>query len=93
MLTTTLIGYSAWEIKHEDIMAKPRGYVSGSPEINILEKGPARASLEMKRKTGTTFTCYQTSFRDDANKVVVDSNVMGRKSHYFKSSFFIECLI
>lgn len=90
MLTATPLGYSAWEIKHEDIMAKPRGYVSGSPEINILEKGPARVSLEMKRKTGnSTFTqVISLHSGDDANKVVVDNNVMwGERATILKAAF------
>jgi alpha-mannosidase len=49
--------WSEWEIRYEDISVEPYAYVSGPVEFRILEEGPARATIEVKRTTaGSAFT-------------------------------------
>ncbi|HEX7344835.1 MAG TPA: glycoside hydrolase family 38 C-terminal domain-containing protein, partial [bacterium] len=44
--------WPAWEIDYNDVMAAPRDYVRGSAEISILEKGPLRGAIQIKRRGG-----------------------------------------
>jgi alpha-mannosidase len=50
--------WAAWEIDFDDIMAEP-AYVSGPPEIRIVEKGPVRSAIEITRHYGNS-TFIQT---------------------------------
>lgn len=48
--------WPAWEIRHEDISAAPREYVSGPAKVRVVEQGPVRVTLEIVReKAGSTF--------------------------------------
>ena len=48
--------WPAWEIRHEDISATPREYVSGPAKVRIIEQGPVRVALEIVReKAGSTY--------------------------------------
>ncbi len=45
-----------WEIMYEDITAEPYAYVGGPAKVKVLEKGPARATIEVTREAqGSTF--------------------------------------
>ena len=49
--------WSEWEIRYEDICADPYAYVSGPAQVRVLERGPARATIEVKREAaGSIFT-------------------------------------
>jgi len=43
-------GYAAWEMEYKETAAKPREYAA-HPEIEILESGPARVSMKIKRRS------------------------------------------
>jgi len=48
--------WPAWELLWEDVAAPPREYVSGPAEVSIVEEGPARVALEVRReRAGSTF--------------------------------------
>jgi alpha-mannosidase len=48
--------WSEWEVRYEDIAAEPYAYVGGPAEINIVEDGPVKATIEVRRKAaGSTF--------------------------------------
>ncbi len=49
--------WPAWNMDWEDRQKPARGYVGGPAEMRIVESGPARVSLEVKRTTeNSTFT-------------------------------------
>ena len=49
-------GFSAWEIQYNNISASPTSYLSGPPNIQVLESGPARVSVAITRQNaGSTF--------------------------------------
>ena len=43
--------WPAWEIQYEDIIKTPLAYVGGNAEIKVIENGPARAAVEVTRRT------------------------------------------
>ena len=51
--------WPAWEISYSNVSRSPSGYVSGDAEIELVEDGPLRKSLRVKRrKDGSTFVQY-----------------------------------
>ena len=51
--------WPAWEISYTDVCRTPSAYVSGDAEIELVEDGPLRKSLRVKRqKEGSTFVQY-----------------------------------
>ena len=51
--------WPAWEISYTDVCRTPSSYVSGDAEIELVEDGPLRKSLCIKRqKEGSTFVQY-----------------------------------
>ncbi|MGQ8336839.1 glycoside hydrolase family 38 C-terminal domain-containing protein [Sunxiuqinia sp. A32] len=51
--------WPSWEIYYTTINGNPKSYIDGTPEINIVENGPVRISLKIKReKEGSTFIQY-----------------------------------
>ena len=47
------IQYPAWEIPWENIRAGVREYVGGAPEVRVVEDGPARVAVEIRRTYGS----------------------------------------
>jgi alpha-mannosidase len=43
--------WPAWNMDFQDEQREPRAYVSGSPQIKVVENGPARVALEVTRET------------------------------------------
>lgn len=43
--------WPAWNMDFEDEQREPRGYVSGSPQVKVVENGPARVAVEVTRET------------------------------------------
>ena len=51
--------WPAWEISYTDVCRSPSGYVMGNLEMDLVEDGPLRKSLRVKRqKDGSTFVQY-----------------------------------
>ena len=51
--------WPAWEVSYKDVCRTPSSYVSGDAEIELVEDGPLRKSLRVKRqKEGSTFVQY-----------------------------------
>ena len=49
--------WPAWEIQYSDVTAAPISYLGEQPSFQVLETGPARASLGVTRfNAGSTFT-------------------------------------
>ncbi|MCM2269994.1 MAG: hypothetical protein NDJ75_07820, partial [Thermoanaerobaculia bacterium] len=42
--------YPAWEILWRDLAATPLGRVDGAPRVEIVERGPLRAAIEVERR-------------------------------------------
>lgn len=51
MLDNPSYQWPAWEIEFDTLKKTPRNYVSGNPEISIIESGPVRDVIEIKRTT------------------------------------------
>ena len=47
--------YPAWEIPWYDLQDGPREYVLATPEVRVLEAGPARATVEIRRDYGADY--------------------------------------
>ncbi|MEI7633499.1 MAG: glycoside hydrolase family 38 C-terminal domain-containing protein [bacterium] len=51
------VEWPAWEIQHEDITRVPMAILSGPARVNVVERGPARATVEVAREVrGSTVT-------------------------------------
>lgn len=51
--------WPAWEISYTDVCRNPSSYVSGNVEMELVEDGPLRKSLRVKRQQeGSTFIQY-----------------------------------
>jgi len=51
--------WPAWEVSYTDVCRTPSSYVLGDAEIELVEDGPLRKSLRVKRqKEGSTFVQY-----------------------------------
>ncbi|MDD5426417.1 MAG: glycoside hydrolase family 38 C-terminal domain-containing protein [candidate division Zixibacteria bacterium] len=49
--------WAAWEIDYDEIMAPPTAVVAGQPQIRLVENGPVRVALEIRRRHGgSSFT-------------------------------------
>lgn len=56
LLNNLSAAWPAWEVTYDAVSAAPRGYVSGTPTITMIEQGPARGSVRVKREQdGSTF--------------------------------------
>lgn len=51
--------WPAWEIAYEDLLTGVREHVEGPAEVTIMERGPARAAIEIRRSLGDS-TFVQT---------------------------------
>ena len=77
LITTTQNGWPAWELNYFDVMRQPKGVVGGTPEIRIVDNGPAKVSLEIDRKyNNSTFTQIISLYAgDEAKRIEVDNQV------------------
>jgi alpha-mannosidase len=46
--------FPAWEILYDDLRAAPREQVGAPADVRVVESGPARASLEVTRRVGSS---------------------------------------
>ena len=69
--------WPAWNMDFEDEQRLPRAYVSGSPTITVIERGPARVALQVERQTeGSTFVQQiRLAAGDAGNRVVFANNI------------------
>jgi alpha-mannosidase len=69
--------WPAWEVLYSDVNSTPREYVRGPVTATIVENGPARVALEIKRTTaGSTVSQRIRLFAgDDADRVEIDNDV------------------
>lgn len=69
--------WPAWEIGYDDIMAKPRAVLGMPAEIKIVEAGPARVGLEVRRQTDQSKfrTVIRLTSGSAGNRIEFDSEV------------------
>lgn len=69
--------WPSWEIMYHDVTSAPKAYVSGPAEIEIVEEGPVRVSLKIKRKAlGSTYEqVIRLTAGDDKQRVDIDNKV------------------
>ena len=67
--------WPAWEIQYSDIEAAPRAIVSNPTEIEIIESGPVRAAIEIKRHTDKSEFSTIISLTADGDRVEFDNAI------------------
>ena len=83
------IYWAAWELNIDDYaFKKPGAYVSGTPEITIVEDGPARVALKIKRTQGES-TYEQTVSLTAGGQLVTVDNVVdwNERGKFLKAEF------
>jgi alpha-mannosidase len=77
LLKDNSTSWPSWEILYNDVNSSPKAYVEGPAEVEIVENGPARIGLKVKRTyQGSTFTQIIRLYSgDDAQRIDVDNNV------------------
>ncbi len=56
LLNDNSTSWPSWEILYSDVSSAPKAYVSGPAEVTIVENGPVRVGLQIKRTTlGSTY--------------------------------------
>jgi alpha-mannosidase len=69
--------WPAWNMDWEQEQAKPRGYVSGTATVRIVEDGPVRVAIEVTRETaGSRFVQTVQLSAGDPGKRVEFGNVI-----------------
>jgi alpha-mannosidase len=69
--------WPAWNMDWDQEQAAPKAYVGGTPHIRVVEKGPARVSLEVARETdGSKFVQTISLSAGDAGKRVEFRNTI-----------------
>jgi len=71
------VQYPAWNMDWEDQKKPPRGYVTGTPKIRIVEGGAARVAFEITRETeGSKFVqTVRLSAGDAGNRVEILNDI------------------
>ncbi|HVH71231.1 MAG TPA: glycoside hydrolase family 38 C-terminal domain-containing protein, partial [Candidatus Dormibacteraeota bacterium] len=73
--------WPAWNMDFEDEQRPPRSFVAGPTKIRVVERGPARAAVEVERETdGSRFTQTVRLSAGDAGNRVEFSNVINWKT-------------
>ena len=52
LLTDRSTRWPAWEVLYDDLRRPPRGVFDRPTELQVIERGPARVALEVRRKAG-----------------------------------------
>ncbi len=56
LLHNTPAYWSEWEVRYEDVAAKPYAFVGAPAKVEVTERGPVRATIEVRREAeGSTF--------------------------------------
>ncbi|MBQ4628340.1 MAG: discoidin domain-containing protein [Clostridia bacterium] len=72
--------WPSWEIDYSSFVAEPN-YVGGSPEIEIVDNGPAVVALKITRYYGNSIFVQTVSLFEGAERVDVDCKVEWREIH------------
>ena len=76
MLSNQNVEWDLWEINQNVNFSTPRAYASGTPQIRIVESGPARVALEVSRTTeGSTFVQMLRLCADSGDVVEVVNDI------------------
>lgn len=74
--------WPAWEITYETVAADPVEYAANPVSVRVIEKGPARVSVEITRKTGDTTITQTVCLAANGDRVefdhVIDWRTKGR---------------
>jgi alpha-mannosidase len=75
------VQWPAWNMDWEQEQAAPKTYVSGPAQIRVVEKGPARAAIEVTRETaGSRFVQTVSLSAGDGGRRVEFRNVIDWKT-------------
>lgn len=82
--------WPAWEIQYRDIMKPARAFVDGDVKIEVVEKGPVRASLKVtRRKEGSVFVQYiRLGAGSSGDQLVVENEVQWNTMGSFLKAVF-----
>jgi len=73
--------WPSWEITYATVSSNPRAYVSGAPEVKIVEQGPVRVTLKITRKQEkSTFVQYIRLTNSDTKRRIDVKNEVDWKS-------------
>jgi alpha-mannosidase len=74
--------WPAWTIMHKDVMADAKGYVGGAVQVRVLEQGPVRVVLEVKRQAFESVFIQRISLATGkaGDRLEID-NTIGWKTH------------
>ncbi len=69
--------YPAWNIDYKDRIAPPYAYVAGSTEIRVVESGPVRVAIEVRRAAqgSTIVQIIRLSAGEAGNRVEFDTHI------------------
>ena len=67
--------WSEWEVQYRDIVAEPYAHVAGPVEATLVESGPARATIEVKRSAQGSSFVQRISLGADGDRLVFDNVV------------------
>ena len=93
LLSDTSETWPAWEISYSDVEREPYAYVDGPAEIEIIENGPARVSLQVTRQYGilersTFIQTISLAAGSAGNQITVENEIDWRtKGTLLKTSF------
>ena len=82
--------WAAWEITHADISRDPAEVVAGPAKIRVMEKGPVRAAVEVKRLVrGSTVTqTIRLAAGEAGDRVEFDTRLDWRTPHCLLKAAF-----
>jgi len=80
MLEDTPLRWPAWEMDYDDVMAEPKGYVSGPAQVEIVEQGPARAALRVTRRAGNSTFVQTLRLSAGGDRLEFDNAIDWRES-------------
>ncbi|HEV2695217.1 MAG TPA: glycoside hydrolase family 38 C-terminal domain-containing protein [Verrucomicrobiae bacterium] len=72
--------WPAWNMDWEDREKPARGYVAGAAQIRIVESGPARVGLEVKRTTENSTFTQEIRLDAGGDRVEIINNIDWRSS-------------
>ncbi|HEY0789320.1 MAG TPA: glycoside hydrolase family 38 C-terminal domain-containing protein, partial [Thermoanaerobaculia bacterium] len=69
--------WPAWNMDWADQQKPPRGYVTGPAEVRVVESGPVRAAVEVRRKAeGSSFvTTIRLAAGNAGNRIEIDEAI------------------
>lgn len=80
--------WPAWEITYETVTAQPVGYVDNPVSVRVIEKGPARAAVEILRKAGDTTVIQTVSLAAGSDRLIFDNIIDWRSKERLLKAVF-----